>query len=371
MLLQTLRIVDFRNLEQLDLRCCPQFNIIFGDNGQGKTNLIEAVSLVLSSRSFRGNPRPEELIRFGYPQALLAALVRDTSGIEHDVLLRIDPKGKHLHLDGKVARRRTPSWPAIATISFTPDELRVPRASPSERRRLLDHGIAAIWPAYPQLLTAYGRVVHSRNRILRDRPHLASDLLEVYDQQLITQGAKIAAARYRYIEALRTDFSQAFTNIFGEAISVGVSYLSTWAGEDDTNDVSELQRRLATSLSASHAEDLARRQTTVGPHLDDVLFTLDQRPARIHASQGQTRALVLSLKIAQILQVHQRLADYPVLLLDDVSSELDEQRSHRLFAFIRDIRCQVFVTTTRPELLPLLPADRRYHLRQGAIVPEP
>jgi DNA replication and repair protein RecF len=349
---------NFRNLCDVSLELQPRFNLICGDNAQGKTNLLEAIDLTFGHKPFRAT-RTAELIQFDTDAASVSAQVSH-GALEHEVKLRLTPKGRTLKLDGKPMRSAS-SWPrGLTSVLFTPDDLLVPKGAPGERRRLLDRAVANVWPAYAELGRAYTRALSSRNRVLRDRPAAADSLLDVYDQQLSKLGARVIVARQRYIRALRDDFTRTYRGIdkrrFAELV-----YVSQLDIDDDEADwvSAQVEVQLAERLASERRSDFARGSTGSGPHHDDVTFRLDGRPARVHASQGQVRALVLAFKMAQIHNTFEVFGHYPALLLDDVSSELDAHRNEQLFDFMSHISCQLFVTTTRPELIPA-PSDALY-----------
>lgn len=357
---------SFRNLADVSLAFHPRFNVIAGDNAQGKTNLLEAIDLVLGQRPFRAS-RTTELVRFGAESAAITATVCHDD-MDHDVRLRLGAGGRSVQVDGKPLRGAV-GWPhGITSVLFTPDDLFLPKGPPSDRRRLLDRAVASVWPTtYNSLLRAYTRALSSRNRVLRDRPAVVGDLLDVYDAQLAPLGAKITSARARYVRALQPDFEDAYRFIDGDR-PAQLSYISASLPDSRASvELDSLRQSLADQLRASRETDLARRVTTSGPHQDDLLFALDGRSARTHASQGQVRTLVLAFKIAQINHTAQILGHYPPLLLDDVSSELDPKRNECLFSFIDQISSQLFVTTTRPELIPVPPQALHLTVMSGEI----
>lgn len=365
MLVHQVQARDFRNLQDVAVELHPRFNVFAGDNAQGKTSLLEAVYLLVCQRSFR-SARNAEMIRFGAQRAQITASF-EHSTLQRDVRVTLERNGRKVELDGK-PHRSAAAWPAgLTAVLFTPEDLGVPRGSPTERRKLLDRAVATIWPGYVELARNYQRTLHARNKVLRDHPARLTELLDTYDAQLAGLGAKVIAARYRCVVALQDEFIAAFRRIVDEAAEPELAYTAAVEREAEQMEVGSLSEALLGALTQARPEDLRRRITTVGPHHDDLDFRLAQRSARQYASQGQVRALVLSFRISQILDSYERFGHYPLLLLDDVSSELDPLRNRQLFEFIETISCQLFVTTTRPELIPLEEKGKSFQVDRGRI----
>jgi DNA replication and repair protein RecF len=405
----------FRNLKPLALSPHPRFNVLSGDNGQGKTNLLEVIYVLATLRSFR-TTRLDELVTFAGEAAALRARV-EHQGSERifgvDIGLR--PARKQALCDGKAARSGE-YFGGFNLILFAPEDLRLPKGPPAGRRRFLDRAIWNTCPSYLDEVRIYERILRSRNTLLRgglsgvkrsapsehdpsagelETPTATAPLampdsdalLEIYDSRLATAGAILFARRRRYLSALAPRVATVFAAISGTAHEVALQYQpalkaekpSSTATEDaagsavaSRDELQSLDQRLLAQLARDRRRDRLRGFTHSGPHADDIVFFLDGRPADLHASQGQTRALVLSLKIAEIQYLHELLGDPPVLLLDDVSSELDREKNAALFAFLRDSPSQVFITTTDPSYIHLggERKDRKdYTVRDGGIVP--
>ena len=362
MLIRSITTACFRNLENQSVAPGSRFNVLAGENAQGKTNFLEAVYLATTLRSFRAH-RGAEMLRFGEREARVEAMVH-TGGIERELSVLVHERGRQARVDGKgVASTARYLETGLATVLFTPDDVQLPRGAPSERRRLLDRAITNLWPAYLPLAREYQKTLSSRNQLLKQAAREgarsgANTMLEVYDQQLCERGARLVAARLRYVRALGPQVREAFADISRSGVEGTLHYLCPegLAGVSD-NDIPAVARELQLGLERSLSVDRARQMTTTGPHAHDLEFRLDGRSTRSFGSQGQLRALVLAFKLTQILDVFRKRDDYPVLLLDDVSSELDQVRNDYLFDFINKIPCQVMLTTTRPRLVAL--ADNR------------
>lgn len=391
MLVQALVAERFRNLVAVNLVPHPRFNVLSGENGQGKTNIIEAIYLIATLRSFRTN-HLDELVRFGESDALLRAR------FEHRGMSRVlgvelgrNPAKKQALVDGKAARAGE-YFGGFNVVLFAPEDLRLPKGPPSARRRFLDRAIWNTWPGYLDAVRVYDRVLRSRNTLLRtmgERKKKGSpsesgsessanasegvgllsteDQLSIYDRQLAAAGAVITNRRRQYIHEIAEPLKEAFTRISKNGLTVEIRY------EAALEDEADPAARLLEQLARDRRRDLLRGFTHSGPHSDDFILFLDGRNADLHASQGQLRALVLSLKIAEINHLSRTLGDAPVLLLDDVSSELDAQRNAALFSFLREIPSQVFITTTSPEHVRLEQREterRDFRIAEGRLLEE-
>jgi DNA replication and repair protein RecF len=351
-----LAVSGFRNLRDLELAPGPCFNVICGDNGQGKSNLLEAIDYLGSLRSFRGASAAEMIAR-GKPQAELSALVQGEAAPRR-YRVRLHPRGaRELQLDGKRPRTRASYLGAIQTVLFHPGDLQLVAGAPELRRAWLDRILEHFDATYAAMLAAYERALRSRNRLLRaeapNRRAIAS-----YHEVLASAGTVIGQARARLCVELGELVVDTFKAISGDQLALGIRYQPRVAPE-----LSALRGALESSLD----KDLARGFTAEGPHADELSFTLDGEGAKRFGSQGQHRAIVLALKVAELHELSRRVGRIPVLLLDDVSSELDKARNRRLFGVLAELGGQVFLTTTQPELI-LLERDRRDFQVEAGVV---
>ena len=384
MQLLAVELLDFRNIPRALVEPHPRFNVFAGDNGQGKTNLLEAIYLVGTLRSFRAS-RLDELVRFGAASARAAARI-SRRGLErrYDVEVGAAEAGraakKLARVDGKPVRAAADYFGGFNVVLFCPDDLRLPRGAPAARRRFLDRAVWNVEPGFLKEAQTYERVLKSRNALLRNGTATPA-LLDVYDQQLATAGAAIALRRDRYTRAIAPRVAAAFDRITRSNLPATIRYqslLSSLSALASDTPFPEATVPLATELHAAllraRPRDLAAGFTTTGPHTDDLDLALDHHPARLFASQGQLRAFVLALKVAEIQHLHETSGDAPILLLDDVSSELDPSRNAFLFSFLAEASGQVFITTTdaRHVTLPSEPENsqngrRDFRVFAGAI----
>jgi DNA replication and repair protein RecF len=325
---------QFRNLEQVLIEPHPRFNVLSGDNGQGKTNVLEAIYLLGTLRSFRAG-KTEEMVRFGAGEALVRARV-EKLGTQRMLEVTLSPGHKHARVDGKGARA-SDYFGGFNVVLFAPEDLRLPKGPPAGRRRFVDRAVWNAHPAYLGEVQTYEKVLRSRNAVLRDGG--PAEMLEVYDEQLARAAVAIVTRRRALVDELSPAVRAAFERVTQTGLPLGIAY-------ETELDITNIEDSMRTKLVADRRRDLARGSTSSGPHVDDLELVLDGKSAKLYASQGQLRAIVLALKIAEIEFLREKLGDSPVLLLDDVSSELDPKRNAQLFDFLKSVPCQAFITTT-------------------------
>jgi DNA replication and repair protein RecF len=356
----SLSIRGFRNLARVDVALAPGFNVVFGDNGQGKTNLLEAVYVLGTSRSFRTS-KLSELVTAGGETASIRGRVTEGAE-EREQSVGVRPGLRATRIDGK--RPATLASYALRTpmVIFHPGAIALSAGAGSERRRLLDRIALYLSPASLAESESYGKAVRARQRVLDARGEAAADL-DGWEELMVRHGAAVAGARAAAAERLVPAAQEAFARIGPPGLRVEARF-ERGAPEDESAFRSELKRR--------RTQDRARRSATVGPHRDDLRLELGGLPVRGMASQGQHRAVVLALELAEIRVVRQAREVRPVVLLDDVSSELDSARTAALLEALHEEKGQVVVTTTRPELidadgLPGLDDRARFRVVNGEI----
>ncbi|MGB1274431.1 MAG: DNA replication/repair protein RecF [Nannocystaceae bacterium] len=373
MRLTRLELRAFRNLGDVSLDFGPGLTVLFGHNGAGKTNILESLYFVSTLRSFRCSELGPLVMR-DEAQASVSVVGRDLElDLDSNLYVQITKGSRSTRrlaqADGKTVRSAADFYGRLRTIVFTPEDLGVLRGSPGERRRFLDRAIFARERIHISDIQAYEKLVRSRNHVLRDevttRPASRTQLLDTYEQGLAEVGARIWTRRTEFIAAITPGFKTTYAKITGGKIPATVGYRSAFG--DVPPDAR--QAALAKSLRDHRPEDFRRGRTTVGPHRDDLDVRLDGQPASNFASQGQSRALMLALKLAELQISESSTGEAPILLLDDVSSELDPQRSRQLFAALQGVVHQCIVTTTAPDFIPLPAtwAARHYEVADGAV----
>lgn len=355
--LRELRVRDFRNLAKVDAAFGPGFNVVAGDNGHGKTNLLEAVYVALTSKSFRVQ-KPGELVRFDAEAAHVRAVV-DEGGIDRvqEVLLR--PGQRQVKLDAKRPRSLAEFAVASPVVVFHPGEVALATGPSKERRRLLDRVALYTAPGSLGELESYTRALRERQRALETRGEHARDL-DDWEAMVVKHGVLVGEARRRAADRLRDHALKAFSQIASPELVLAIDYVQSAPDDPEA---------YTATLRARRAVDLRRGSASVGPHKDELALVLDGHTARGVASQGQSRAIVLALKAAEIEVVAEVSGKRPLLLLDDVSSELDRDRTSALFGFLRSHQGQVLLTTTRPELIATEGAPRvDFEMSRGVLV---
>jgi len=338
--LERLAVRGFRNLADLDLEPGPRFNVLSGDNGQGKSNLLEAVHYLGALESFR-LARKDALIAHAAERAVVAGkLAASPAPITAKIALD-RRKARSLALNDKRPRSRAVWITELPMVLFHPGDLSLAHGSPQGRRDFLDRVIAQMDAGYSKTLAAYTKALRSRNRLLKredaDRRSITS-----YDELLATGGAAIGRARAALVQTLQPLTVEAFTQVAGAELPLAVEYRPR---------VEPTPEAIRAALGRSLTKDLARGFTAEGPHGDDLALTVRERGARHAASQGQHRMMVLALKIAELHALTGAVGRVPILLLDDVSSELDSTRNARLMQVLDALGGQVFLTTTHRELI--------------------
>ena len=357
---------DFRNLHGVELAPHPRFNILEGRNGQGKTNLLEAIHLLGLLRSFR-DAQLQTMIAFDAPRATIRATL-EREGVERTIGIELSPKGKRVVLDGRVVTEAAAVVGQLSVVLFGPEDLELTKGGPTVRRRFLDRAVFGVWAAYYDEARAYVTALRNRNRLLKDAASGPADptMLDVFDVELARRGARVLWRRLSFVCELRPLLEEVFGAISGGRLAADVAYdggRACPAGGDED----ELEVFLLTRLRATRESDLRRGYTGAGPHSDDLAVTIDGRSARLFASQGQHRALALALKIAEMQRIEEALGASPVLLLDDVSSELDRERNAHLMHYLDRGGGQVFITTTDRSWIRVTGESQVFRVADGSI----
>jgi DNA replication and repair protein RecF len=337
-LLVSLAITDFRNIAQLTIEPDPTgITVITGRNGAGKTSVLEAITYLSTLQSFRGSPR-EAMVRRGADRAILRAesLVE---GREVTIEAEVTASGRsRTMVNRQSVRRRSDLHQALRTTVFSPEDIGVVRSGPAERRRFLDETVAVMDPKAARAVEDLDKILRQRSALLRNSrrrltPEVA-DTLDVWDSRLDTVGTAVVEAREQLVVDLAPIVEAHYSRLAGARTDIGMAYRRSWSG------------RLIDTLAASRDRDVERGVSLVGPHRDELDLAVQGLPGRTHASQGEQRSLALALQLAAHQLATERLGSPPVLLLDDVFSELDPFRSRALLAGLPP--GQALLTTALP-----------------------
>jgi DNA replication and repair protein RecF len=354
-------LTDFRGHEASEAELGPGITLFAGGNAQGKTTVLEAIGWLARMSSFRGAP-DSALVRVGCERAIVRAEIVPagrSSGARPDLIeAEIAAAGRNrVLLNRKPLPRARDLLGTLRVTIFAPDDLRLVKAGPAERRAELDALLVALSPRYDAVQADYERVLRHRNAWLRTWSR-ADDpaTLDVWDEQLVRAGAELVRGRLKLLERLAAPLGKAYGEVAGAAADVSGGYEAAWAGAPlDENRLDDVAPLLAEAVARSRPADLERRLTLVGPHRDDWRLSIDGLDARRFASQGEQRSLALAVRLAGHAVVSEVVGEPPVLLLDDVFSELDESRGANLVAHLPIGQALV---TTAGALPPGLPAER-------------
>jgi DNA replication and repair protein RecF len=340
MLLTALRLADFRNYAALAFAPAPGLNVFVGANAQGKSNLLEAIAMLATGKSFRAR-RESELIRSGTTQAAIAGEARIAAGslrlhcsiatVAGVTRKSFDVNGASVGFARFLGRARV--------VTFVPADLHLVSGGPAGRRTLLNNALAQLSPAYYRELARYGKIVAQKAALLRGAIAPDRDLLLAYNDELVAPAAALIAARAAFVHELTDRAAAVYARWPGTRERLGIAYAPSIAPGDDPAGA------VATALAANLEGEVRRRTTLVGPHRDELRLTVDDRPLDAFGSQGQQRTAVLALKVAEYEVMRARSGDAPILLLDDVLSELDAERAGGFLAAVGAFE-QAFLTTT-------------------------
>ena len=345
--------IDFRNLAPQAVELSPHATVLAGPNGQGKTNFLEACYLLCTLRPLRAQ-RLSELVRFGREQAAVTGHFELPGGVR-EVEVTVADGRRSARVDGKPVRDPDELFGGLAVVAFTPDDLALVKGGPEGRRRLLDRAVQNRHPAHLADARDYLRALRSRNQLLRQGAPTA--LHQAFEEPLSRIGARLRLRRENLLDELRGHATRAFAEVARGEQPLQLAYQAAGRDSDGLGadaalrGEEELAGRLLAAFRRRLQRDGERGYTSVGPHADDLSLALGERPARVFASQGQARAVVLAFKIGEIENLRRVHGRAPLLLLDDVSSELDPQRNAYLMRYLGELQGQVVLTTTDPHLV--------------------
>lgn len=339
MRLVRLDLRSFRNIRQSSLAFGPGVNLVLGANGQGKTNLVEAVSFLSWLKSFRTS-RSADLPTTGEEAAYIEGHVEGGTS-SHDIAVTVGAGHRQATVDGKGVRSPRECLSAFAVACLSPDDPAVLEGGPEGRRLLLDRLVVLLRPSMTVLMQRYARHLKERNRLLRADPGTVDPrLLEAADETLAQAGADVAAARMDALARLAARLPGTLAAMSGTDLGVAVRYEAKWRGDGEPSAAA-----LILALNARRPADLALGYTTAGPHADDLEVVLQGRRARGSASRGQKKVLMLAWKAAEALEYLGSTGEAPVLVLDDALADLDPERQERVIAVLGTYPGQAFVTS--------------------------
>lgn len=367
MRIDSLALQNFRNYQKQHLAFDPVCNVIFGDNAEGKTNLLEAIYFLSCGKSPRTR-LDRDLIRFDAGEARLTGKI--FSG-NRDFLAEVSffrEKRRKITINRVPAKSAASLSEVFHTVFFSPDDLALIRDGAAARRRFLDMALCQLRPRYAAALRGYNRAWEHKNRILRDsgdRPDLLKTLPE-FDRQMIFLGAVLIRYRAQYVLRLQEYAAATHAECSGGREKLNITYQTVSTVSDPAGDQEKIREELSRHMETHAAAEAASRLCLSGPHKDDLLISVDGKEARSFCSQGQTRTAALSLKLAEREILKNNTGEYPVLLLDDVLSELDPKRQE--FVLNRISGGQVFITCCEGDRLPAMLGGKVLHVRRGCVI---
>jgi DNA replication and repair protein RecF len=367
LLLTRLALSNFRNYAELDLEPADGLNVFVGANAQGKSNLLEAIAMLGTGKSFRTS-KDADVVRDGAELGAVSGDARMRAGLAHiacAVARGARGTRKTYGINGRDVRYAS-YLGKLRVVTFVPADLQLAGGAPALRRALLNAALAQEDPLYYRELARYGKALKQKNAMLRDGEPLDPELLAIYENALVEAGTHIVLARNHFVAAIAAEARAAHERFSGGAERLEVTYEPNVPFEVPTKDA--VSAALTARFHAVAESERARRTSVAGPHRDDVGLHLDGRSLASHGSQGQQRTAVLALKVAEYAVMRERSAESPLLLLDDVLSELDEERAAAFLAGVGDYE-QAFVTATHvPGGLPVRSRIAAVHEARLAVV---
>lgn len=339
---ENIRLINFRNYYSLNIDLNKKTNIFIGKNAQGKTNLLEAIYICATGRSFRTN-RDKEIINFNKSEAYVGAQM-DIGKFEKFIEIKMErDKTKRIRVNKTELKNYKELYSGLNVVVFSPEDLKLVKEGPGERRNFLDTEISQIKPVYSYNINRYNKILFQRNNLLRSNKFQKNikSLLEIFDIQLAKIGTDIIIERNRYIDELSKISNITHNKITLSNENLELKYISNIEISDNKL---EMEKSYVDKLSKNIDKDIESASTGLGPHRDDILMTINNKDLKTYGSQGQQRTVVLSIKLSEVELIKKERGIYPVLLLDDVFSELDEERRKYLIRSFKDMQTLITVT---------------------------
>ncbi|WP_186576856.1 DNA replication/repair protein RecF [Aquibacillus kalidii] len=364
-----LTLTNYRNYDQLQLKFDDKINVIIGENAQGKTNMMESIYVLAFSKSHR-TPRDKELIQWDKEYAKIVGSINKRNR-SFPLEIQFSPKGKKAKLNHIEQKRLSDYIGALNVVMFAPEDLNLVKGSPQIRRRFIDMEIGQIKPVYIYHLGQYQKILKQRNFLLKNlQRNKTADrtMLQVLTEQLIEHAAVIVERRFSFLELLRKWAKPIHQGISRGIEDLEINYIASIdVSEDDNRE--KIVKIYHDKFSSLEDKEVDRGSTLIGPHRDDLAFNVNGKDVQTYGSQGQQRTTALSLKLAEIELIYNEVGEYPILLLDDVLSELDDFRQSHLLNTIQG-KVQTFVSTTSVDGIKHETLDKAeiFRVENGTIV---
>ena len=339
-----IRLINFRNYLNLNLNLNKKINVFIGKNAQGKTNLLESIYVCATGKSFRTNS-DREMINFDKDEAYIGAYM-NIDDYERFIEIKLERNAaKTIRINKNKLENQKELNSGLNVVVFAPDDLRLVKDGPAKRRDFLDSEISQIKPIYQFNISRYNKILFQRNNILKSTKSYKEkrELLDIFDLQLASTGAEIVVERKKYIEDLSEIAREIHKKVTSSNEKIQLEYETNIEYDGDTNI---LIKTYLDKLKENVNRDIETRTTSLGPHRDDMNVFINEKDLRIYGSQGQQRTTVLSIKLSEVELIKRVRGSYPILLLDDVFSELDSERRKYLIDSLKDIQTIITVTDT-------------------------
>ncbi|MTI72020.1 MAG: DNA replication/repair protein RecF [Firmicutes bacterium] len=352
MYVKSIRLINFRNYNNLRIKLNKKLNIFLGNNAQGKTNLLESINISSLGKSFRTN-KDKELINIDKNEAYIGLEV-EKKDFNKLIEIKLEKnKGKRVKINRVELEKISEMIGVLNVVIFSPEDLKIIKFGPGERRNFLDTEISQLKPMYRYNIGKYNKILYQRNNLLKniqfDKNKIK--LIDVWDEQLTNIGSNIIINRLSFLENISSISKKIHKNITGGLENLNLNYLNSFPIKDiidSENNMkslkNDIKNRFLDILKKNLNKDIEKGTTQIGPHRDDIEILINKKDARIFGSQGQQRTAALSLKLAEVELINNEIGEYPVLLLDDVLSELDVNRRKFLISTFKDI--QTIITST-------------------------
>lgn len=357
MKLKSLKLDNFRNYEYLDINFDEKINIIYGDNAQGKTNILEAIYFAATTKSHKGS-KERELLKFESEESHINMVV-DKKDVDFQIDVHLKKNAtKGVALNKLPVRKSTEIFGIVNIVFFSPEDLNIIKNGPGERRRFIDIELSQLKKIYLSNIVNYNKILNQRNKLLKEIVFKADliDTLDIWDEQLITYGEKIIEQRHEFIQEINEIIKDIHKNLSGGKENVELFY-----------ERSNAKASFREALNKARDKDLKMRSTSVGPHRDDIAFMVNGLDIRTYGSQGQQRTAALSLKMSEIELVKRVIKEHPILLLDDVLSELDSNRQNYLLDSIKDVQTIITCTGVEEFIKHRFNIDKIFYVENGTV----
>lgn len=352
MILKNIQIRNFRNYEKADITFSEGIHLITGKNAQGKTNLLEAIAYVSTTRSHRTSDDKDLIMEGKEAFVIRASIAKKQKVLE--LRTALNEQGKNLFIYQTPVRKVSDFIGEFNAVLFCPDDMTLFNASPRVRRRFIDMELSKVSKSYTKVLNDAGKLLKERNAYLK-QPHVDMNYLDVLSEQLIEKQLVIIRQRHQFLKDLLTSCQAFYQELSQDGTTLSFSYKSCVSYDEN---VEHMRTSLKEKYEKSKERDCFLKQTTIGTHKEDFMFLINEKEIASYASQGQKRSVLLSMKIGIVYMIEKIIQEYPVLLLDDVFSELDEFRKRKLLESLPK-EVQIFISTTDVKEIPQL-VDRVY-----------